>query len=252
MRMAPRAPARAQAPRELPEETPVALCFNGSTYAVMMATPADLEDFARGFALTEGLTDDPTALDPPEIVRHGQGLEVRLWLPAASAARLAARRRAMAGPVGCGLCGIDSLAEALSPAPRVPQPARPFPHADVLDATERLRRRQPLHDRTRAVHAAGFWRPGAGLLVVREDVGRHNAADKLVGAMAGQGGCAAGALVLTSRISVELVQKAAAAGIAAMIAVSAPTELAVRTAAAAGVTLFTNARDGGFDVYPVA
>lgn len=222
--------------RCLPEETAVALAFDGSVQAVMMATPGDLWDFIAGFALTEGITRD---CPPPEILRHQGGIELRVWLGAHDAAGLAARRRAMAGPVGCGLCGIDSLAEALRTPPRVAGALVLAPD-DPATAEGALRAAQPLRDHSGALHAAGFFVPGRGLVAVREDVGRHNALDKLAGALA-RGGIdpSTGAVVLTSRVSVEMVQKTAMLGAPAILAVSAPTALAVRTAAGAGITLLT-------------
>ncbi|MEQ5871585.1 formate dehydrogenase accessory sulfurtransferase FdhD [Sagittula sp. NFXS13] len=235
--------------RALPEEVPIALVFNGTTQAVMMATPADLADFALGFALTEGIVTDHAQIEDFEIVDHAQGIEARFWLAEDRAQALASRRRAMAGPVGCGLCGIDSLEEAVRPVPWVQSDLRLMP-ADVARATDALRDHQHLHDLTRATHAAGFLLAGGGVALAREDVGRHNALDKLIGALQQQGlPPGSGAAVMTSRLSVELVQKCAMAGIPVLIAVSAPTGAAVRLAEAAGITLVAFARGGGFDLY---
>lgn len=235
--------------RALPEEWPVALVYDGSTQAVMMASPQDLADFALGFSLSEGVIGKPSDIKSLEVVEHGEGTECRMWLAEDRGEALTARRRAMMGPVGCGLCGIDSLAEATRSVPQV-GPGPRFTSSEVASAAELLRDRQPLHDRTRAVHAAGFLRPGEGLLAAREDVGRHNALDKLIGALAGQGiDPGAGAFVMTSRLSVELVQKAAQVGCTTLIAVSAPTAHAVRLAEGAGLTLAAFARAGGFDIY---
>ena len=227
--------------RALPEEVAVALVYNGTTQAVMMASPADLTDFAVGFTLSEGLAQ-PDEIGPVETVEHPSGLELRMWLPEARAEALSARRRAMAGPVGCGLCGIESLAEATRPLPRIAEPDWRLRRGDVAGALEALRAHQPLHDETRAVHAAGFWRPGVGIALAREDVGRHNALDKLIGALA-RGGIAggSGAVILTSRVSVEMVQKTAMLGAPMIVAVSAPTAQAVRLADAAGLTLVSGA-----------
>jgi FdhD protein len=228
--------------RALPEETPVAIVLNGTTQAVMMATPADLADFATGFALTEGLAPLPE-IGEIEIVEHGQGIECRLWLPPARAAALSERRRAMTGPVGCGLCGIDSLAQALRPLPVLRDTALTLSGADIALALDELRDWQPLHDETRATHAAGFFRPGAGILLAREDVGRHNALDKLIGALARAGlDPASGAIALTSRLSTEMVQKTVMAGCPVLLAVSSPTAHAVRLAGAARLTLASRAR----------
>ncbi len=236
--------------RSLPEEVPVAVTCNGSTLAVMMATPAEVADFACGFTVTEGVVADLAEIDDIEVLDHPDGIEARLWLRADRAAALAQRRRVMAGPVGCGLCGIDSLAQASRPVPHVGDTGLRLSPAEIGRATLALRARQPLHDRTRATHAAGFLVPGEGVVMVREDVGRHNAMDKLIGALLRAGlDPARGAMVMTSRLSVELVQKAAMVGCPMIIAVSAPTALALRTAEAAGITLVAFARAEGFDTY---
>ncbi|MEI4471983.1 formate dehydrogenase accessory sulfurtransferase FdhD [Frigidibacter sp. MR17.24] len=233
--------------RPLAEERPVAITVNGSTVAVMMATPADLEDFATGFLRTEAIAA-PEEIESIEILPQGRGLEARVWLAAPAAERVARRRRDRAGPVGCGLCGIDSLAEALRPLPRVTGTLRMSP-AQVLSAVAALPAEQRLHDATRAVHAAGFWRAGQAM-IAREDVGRHNALDKLAGALT-RGGVdpASGALLLTSRVSVDMVQKAATLGTSIVVAASAPTTLAVEEAMAAGLTLVTRARGTGFELH---
>lgn len=229
------------ASRALPEEVPVALVYNGTTQAVMMATPCDLEDFGRGFTRSEGWGE----VESIEVVAHVSGIEVRMWLPEARAATLADRRRAMAGPVGCGLCGIDSLDQAVRDLPRV-RAELVLTARDVAVAMQGLHGAQKLHDQTRAVHGAGFYVPDQGLIAAREDVGRHNALDKLIGAVPD---CSLGALAMTSRVSVELVQKAAVAGCPVILAVSAPTTLAVQVAQAANVTLVALARDDTFELF---
>lgn len=232
--------------RLLPEETAVALVFNGTTQAVMMATPLDLEDFAYGFALTEGIAR-PGEIESVEPVPLSQGVELRIWLTPQVGARLNARRRAMLGPVGCGLCGIDSLTEALrEPAQVAPGHLRLTP-AQVLAAIRSLPAGQHLHAATRAVHAAGFWIP-EGLVALREDVGRHNALDKLAGHL-GRGSPREGAVVITSRVSIDIVQKVAAIGAGLLIAVSAPTTAAVDLAERVGITLIASARNGRFEVF---
>jgi FdhD protein len=240
--------APASGSRVLPAETPIALVHDASTTAVMMATPADLEDFGLGFSLTEGVIEQPEQIRAVEVVETPIGVEVRMWLQPGVGAALAARRRRLAGPTGCGLCGIDSLAEAAR-TPRPVEAALSLSPAQIQAALAALSERQVLGGLTRAVHAAGFWTPEDGLVAAREDVGRHNALDKLAGALARAGSGAAGAVVLTSRVSVEMVQKTAAIGAPILIAVSAPTALAVRTAEEAGITLVAIARDDGFEVF---
>ena len=227
--------------RDLPEEVAVAFVYNGTTQAVMMATPCDLVDFGRGFTRTEGWGE----VDGVEVVTHDHGIELRMWLPEDRATEMDQRRRASAGPVGCGLCGIDSLEQAVRAVPPVASDLALNP-LDVTQAMAALRAGQALHDQTRAVHAAGFYDPKQGLTDIREDVGRHNALDKLIGAVPD---CTAGAIVLTSRVSVEMVQKSAMAGASIILAVSAPTTLAVATAQAAGMTLAALARDDTFEIF---
>jgi len=235
--------------RELPEETAVALVHDATTTAVMMATPADLEDFGLGFSLTEGIVTAPDEIGGLETVECEAGLEVRMWLRRDAAVQLAARRRRLAGPSGCGLCGVDSLAEAVRPPHRVGDGLRVGGSA-LLEAMNALAVAQPLGSRTRATHAAGWWTPAEGLTLVREDVGRHNALDKLVGALARAHPVRGdGVVLITSRVSVEMVQKAAVAGAQILAAVSAPTTLAVRMAKSAGMTLVAVAREDGFEVF---
>lgn len=236
--------------RSLPEETPVSIVFDGTSQAVMMCTPADIEDFAKGFALTEGFITTLGQIDSFEIVEHQAGIEARFVLKGEPAAALAARRRKRIGPLGCGLCGIDSIEEAVRPLPNLAQVDVMLSAAEIAQATQALRAHQPLHDQTNAMHAAGFFRPGQGIQIVREDVGRHNALDKLIGAMArAKIDPSTGAMVITSRISIEMVQKCAMAGCAILIAVSAPTAHAVRLANQASITLVAFAKGGSCIVY---
>lgn len=245
-----RAGSRTQVARTLPEETAVAMVYGGSTQAVMMASPADLEDFAVGFSLSEGIVTEAAQIERLEVMAHPRGVEAQMWLPEDRLEVLAARRRFMAGPVGCGLCGIDSLEEALRELPDLSGQGPVLSADQIAGATDALRGWQPLHDRTRAVHAAGFLVPGRGIVLAREDVGRHNALDKLIGAMARRGVAAGqGAFVLTSRVSTEMVQKCAMAGGAVVIAVSAPTAHALRLAEGAGMTLAAFARGADFDLF---
>jgi FdhD protein len=235
--------------RQVPEETAIALVYDGGSEAVMMATPADLEDMAYGFSLNEGLIRQISDVQRLEIEAVALGIEMRLWLAPGLGARLVARRRHRAGPTGCGLCGVESLADAL-PAVAPVQSDLQIEAADLMAAMAEMSQAQSLNRLTHGVHAAGFYRPGQGVVLVREDVGRHNALDKLAGAMARQGLSAKdGAVLMTSRLSVELVQKAAAMGTGLLAAVSAPTALAIRTAQAAGMTLAGIVRADGLEVF---
>ncbi len=236
----------AQGSRPLPAEVAVALSFNGTTQAVMMATPSDLTDFAYGFALTEGIAT-PSQIESVEAVETCNGIDLQIWVTPEAEARLAARRRTMAGPVGCGLCGIDSIEQAVRAVPHVaPSPFRMSP-AQVNAAVSALTAQQPLHDITRAAHCAAYWTP-SGIFAAREDVGRHNALDKLVGHVI-RNGRPQGAVILTSRVSIDMVQKVATLGAPVLIAVSAPTATAVDVAEEAGITLIALARADRFEVF---
>jgi FdhD protein len=239
-----------QASRLVAEETAVALSYNGSTHAVMMATPADLEDFGIGFTLTEGIVERASEIRSIALIPSELGIEVRMWLDGDRAAALAARRRAIAGPVGCGLCGIESLEQARRTPLRVASGSSTFQARDLLAAMQALAPLQILNRQTRSVHAAAFWHPSSGIGPVREDVGRHNALDKLAGALLGEGlPVSGGVVLLTNRLSVEMLQKAAMIGAPVVIAVSAPTTLAIQTAEVAGITLLAIARDDGYGVF---
>jgi len=235
--------------RTIPEETAVAFTYNGSSYAVMMATPQDLEDFALGFSLTEGIIKSPAEIESLEIVEEPIGIELRMRLTEPHATAFRERRRFLAGPTGCGLCGIESLGEAMRTPCMVTDASSTTPR-DIMAALDALDGRQVVNQATRATHGAAFYRRGEGLVALREDVGRHNALDKLAGTLGRKGIDGRGGLaVLTSRLSVELVQKAAAIGIPILVAVSAPTALAVRTAEACGITLVAVARNDGFEIF---
>jgi FdhD protein len=235
--------------RELAEETAIALTYNRLTHAVMMATPSDLRDFAVGFSLSEEIVPDASCIEDFAVVEAEAGLELRMWIAPAHLAVLERRRRRLAGATGCGMCGLESLAEAMRPVPRVGS-GRVFDAAAVQQACASLAAGQALNRATRAVHGAGFWTQEAGLVAVREDVGRHNALDKLGGALALSGAAAQdGIVLLTSRLSIELVQKAARMGACVVAGVSAPTALAVRAAEQAGMTLIGVARADGFELF---
>lgn len=229
----------------LAQETPVALFYNGVPHVVMMATPADLEDFAVGFSLTEGIVAAPEDIEIVDVLRREGGLALHLAIPPQRFEALQDRRRALVGRTGCGLCGAEALDTAVRAVRRVDSPARVSP-ARISAAFARLATRQPLNAECGALHAAAAILGDA--LLVREDVGRHNALDKVVGALAREG-LRADAMLVTSRASYELVHKTAEAGIALLAAVSAPTAYAVRLAQEAGLTLVVFARDERMTVY---
>ncbi|HMM89621.1 formate dehydrogenase accessory sulfurtransferase FdhD [Bradyrhizobium sp.] len=235
--------------RLIPEETAIALTYNGGTYAVMMGTPGDLRDFAIGFSLSEGIVQSPDEIETLDVVELADGIELRMWLKSSHAELVNERRRHIAGPTGCGICGVESIAEAVRPAAIVPE-GRSFAPSEIMAAMADITVLQQINIQTRAVHAAAFWTPAQGIVALREDVGRHNALDKLAGALVQETVPASeGIVLLTSRVSVEMVQKTAAIGAPLMVAVSAPTALAVRTADAAGITLAAIARSDGFEIF---
>ena len=234
--------------RILAEEVPVTFSYDGATHAVLMATPDDLEDFALGFSYTEGIVTTPAEIAELAVVSIAEGIVLRMWLVGARSDAFAARRRRFVGPAGCGMCGLESLAEANRTIPMARYELR-VSRQDIEEAVAALPASQLLNMQTRAVHAAAFWRPDQDL-VLREDVGRHNALDKLAGALLhADWPASTGIIVLSSRISIELVQKAAMMGAAIIVGVSAPTALAVRIANATGLTLVGIARDDGFEVF---
>lgn len=231
------------------EEVPVALVYNGVSHAVMMATPADLEDFALGFSLSEGILDQPGQCYGIEVRERADGIELAIDVASAAFVRLKERRRSLAGRTGCGLCGIDSLQQlkrSFAPVRR----AQPLQPASVLRALDALRGQQALAQLTGASHAAAWCDHDGACVLVREDVGRHNALDKIIGAMAHAAMAPdAGFLLLTSRVSLEMVQKSAAAGIGAVVGISAPTLAAVRLAEEVGLTMLAFARANSFVCY---
>jgi FdhD protein len=235
--------------RAVPEETALAITYNGGTYAVMMGTPQDYKDFAYGFSLSEGVVASVDEIESFEAVEFDDGVELRMWLASDKAESISARRRQIAGPTGCGLCGIDSITEAVKPA-AVVGAGSSFTFDQIMAAMDALAPLQKINVETRAVHAAAFWTSDKGIVALREDVGRHNALDKLAGALAqARGDTQRGMVLLTSRVSVEMVQKTAAIGAPVMVSVSAPTALAIRMAEAAGITLAAIARSDGFEVF---
>jgi FdhD protein len=231
------------------EEAPVSLVYNMRPHVVMMATPADLDDFALGFTLTEGIVQSISEVTRLDVVRHAQGIEIQLDIASAAADQLKTRGRSLIGRTGCGLCGVESIQDVL----RELKPVSPRPTFSV-DALWRAEEELPKHQiwnrDTGALHAAA-WSSDQGIPeVIREDVGRHNALDKVIGALARAGrNPADGFLVLTSRASYELVQKAVSVGVPLLAAVSRPTGLAIRLAEATGLTLVALLRGQTANVY---
>lgn len=234
---------------QLAEEVPVALEYNGISHAVMLATPQDLEDFALGFSLSEGILASPSELYDCETTALADGIRVELEIASERFAGLKEIRRNLTGRTGCGLCGAETLQQAVRrPAP-VHSAAR-FTASALHAGLDAMQSLQVLQQRTGATHAAAWLEADGSVSLVREDVGRHNALDKLIGALALQGAdFSKGAALITSRASYEMVQKAATMGIGMLVAVSAPTGLAVRLAEQTKVTLLGFVRQGNHVVY---
>jgi FdhD protein len=231
------------------EEVPVALVYNGRSHVVVMGTPLDLEDLAVGFSLTERIVADVARVERIEVVRASHGIELQIQIPAVDAERLETRARGLVARTGCGLCGVETIAEALRAPGRVGKALTVTPDA-IWEAGAELSRMQALNNETKAVHAAGWAMRDGTLQVVREDVGRHNALDKVLGGLARQSRVASdGFLVVTSRASYEMIQKAATCGVEIVAAISRPTGLAIRFAEAAGVTLVGLVRGASGNVY---
>jgi FdhD protein len=234
---------------EVAEEMPVALVYHDVPHVVMLATPADLEDYAVGFTLSEALVARPEEIRGVEVSRGEASADVRITVAWERFTQLLQRRRNLAGRTGCGLCGAETAADAIRECTPVPDGVS-ISAAELHAAIAELARRQPINTRTGSVHAAAWVVPGAGILVVREDVGRHNALDKTIGALVrAQADLSAGYMVITSRASYEMVQKCATVGIALLVALSAPTAFAVRLAQRCGLTLVAFARADSHVVY---
>jgi len=230
------------AARDVAVETPVNLLFGAVPFAVMIATPADLEDFAFGFALTEGIIQSPKEIRAIEVERADEGFRINVALTGERMAAHLARGRVLSGRTGCGLCGIQDLAQLPAPRERL-DGAKPIAPAAVGAALRALDALQPLNAQTRAVHGAAWCDRSGAILLLREDVGRHNALDKLIGALARSGATPQdGFIAITSRCSFEMVAKAAAFGASTLVALSAPTSLAIERARASGLTLIAVAR----------
>lgn len=230
-------------------EVPVALEFNGISHAVMLATPLDLEDFALGFSLSEGILDEPSQLYGVDEEVSPEGITVKLEVGSGVFARLKDRRRSMTGRTGCGLCGTESLSHVCRLLPKLPESERVTKEA-VARAMKEMRSLQVLNQVTGAIHAAAWCELSGEVKLLREDVGRHNALDKLTGALAKSDiDAGKGFIAVTSRASFEMVQKTAIAGVPLLAAVSAPTSFAVKTANESGLTLLGFVRDEDCVVY---
>lgn len=227
------------------DEVPVALVYNGRSHAVMMATPADLEDFAYGFSLSEGIIDRVDELEVVDVLHLDAGISVQCLIPESRSKRLAERGRNLTGRTGCGLCGAESLDAAIRPIRQLSD-ARPVARQAIQAAFATLAGHQPLNDLSGAVHAAGLVH--ANGFMAREDVGRHNALDKLIGSAA-RAGVVPHFAVMTSRASYEVVHKSAQAGIGLVATISGPTRLAIQLAEEANLTLVAYVRDTRMTVY---
>lgn len=233
------------------EECPIALRFNGTMFAVMLASPGDLEDFALGFALSEAIIDAADELQDCKVKPLEGGIELDITIAGKRAVRLEAkeRRRALAGGSGCGLCGVQSFEEFTNPLPRVDSILR-ISLEVIQRAGEAFPDSQSLNKLNHSVHGAAFFDATGEIQAMREDVGRHNALDKLIGAVLGAGGDpAAGFLLLSSRAGYELIHKAARTGFPIVVSISAPTGMALRAAEESGITLVSFADDGGLAVF---
>ncbi len=243
------------------EEVPVALVYHGVPHVVMLASPADLEDYAVGFTVSEGLVGDPGEIQSVEVARGADSIEVRIGIAGERFSELLRRRRNLTGRSGCGLCGAETVEEAIRPPVKVGK-GPIVTSAELHAALVELESMQPVNARTGSIHAAAWVMPGqksgqgsgegksGGIQLVREDVGRHNALDKVIGALVRSGAdVSTGYALITSRASFEMVQKAAAAGITFLVAVSAPTALAIRMARQTGLTLVGFARRDQHVIY---
>jgi FdhD protein len=231
------------------EEMPVALVYHGVPHVVMLATPANLEDFATGFTLSEGLVAHPREIQSVEVQRSDEAIDVRVSISAERFSQMLERRRNLTGRTGCGLCGAETVEQAIRPAPHVAGDVT-LSVAALHQALVDIQAQQPINALTGSVHAAAWIEPGRGITCVREDVGRHNALDKTIGALIRAGAdFATGCMLITSRASYEMVQKSATVGISFLVAVSAPTALAIRVAQKSGVTLVGFARREQHVVY---
>lgn len=237
---------------QVAEEVPIAMIYNGISHAVMLATPDDLADFALGFSLCEGILSSPQDLYGVDIVERVNGIELQMEISTERFVHLKERRRSMAGRTGCGLCGSESLDQAIRVPRKIQATEITFDAEAIYRAQRELQAQQALQGRTGATHATAWADREGQVLLVREDVGRHNALDKLIGALAEQALPRDGFVLTSSRASYEMVQKAASADIPMLVAISAPTGLAIRMAQGCGLTLVGFARKEQHVVYSVA
>ena len=238
-----------QATDHVAEEMPVALVYHGVPHVVMLATPSDLEDFAVGFTLSEGLVARPDEIRSVEVARGPEVADVKVTVAWERFSELLQRRRNLTGRTGCGLCGAETAEDAIREVPQV-GPGVSVSTQSLHEAIDQLASLQPINSRTGSVHAAAWVVPGKGIQLVREDVGRHNALDKAIGALVRSGAdFGSGYMLITSRASFEMVQKSATVGISCLVALSAPTAFAVRLAHKAGLTLVAFARRDRHVVY---
>jgi len=231
------------------EEVPVVLMYNGVSHVVMLATPTNLEDFALGFSLTEGIIANAAELESAKMYQRSNGIEVQLKIPEVRLQGLADKGRNLTGRTGCGLCGATTLKQAIKPTRSVAGELK-ISAAQLTTALRNLSEHQKLNQLTGAIHAVAWVSPEKGIIELREDVGRHNALDKLIGALLKRNtDFGAGFMITTSRASYEMVQKATAVSVTILVAISAPTALAIRLAQASGLTLIGFARDNSCVIY---
>lgn len=231
------------------EEVPIALVYNDQPHVVMLMTPTNIEDFALGFSITEGIIQEPNELLSVRTYNRSNGIEVRLEIPESRFSCLAGKGRNLTGRTGCGLCGASTLQQAVRPTEAV-QGDLSVLESELIHALSKINQLQSLNRLTGAVHAAAWVLPEQGIQYVREDIGRHNALDKLIGLLLRLGkDPAAGFVIVTSRASYEMVQKTASVGITLLVAMSAATGLAIRLADEASLTLIGFARDSQYVVY---
>lgn len=235
--------------RNLVSEIAIALVYNGTTHAIMMASPNDLEDYAIGFSFCEGIIKSKSEIEKIEIIKHNKGLELRIALQNDVATNFMRQKNLKLGPVGCGLCGVDSLEAALPNLEKL-EGAKRFDAQIIINAMAKMRGFQSINQATNAAHAAGFIRENGDVIMVREDIGRHNALDKLIGALLAQNIDAKnGAILMTSRLSIDLVQKCASIKCANLFAISAPSSLAIEAAKQSNINIYAIVRDDGLEKF---